>query len=137
MPHEDDVRLIVVWVLAFTALSDAVFSNEESPGTLSYYYEVARQTCHDISSIRIEMDRVNEEILELLAERTAYVKRAGDLKSQTTKVADDRQRVADQERKIVEKSRELELPTEISVPAFRVIMETSIRFQQQCIDQLP
>lgn len=81
------------------------------------------------------MDRINNEILELLTERTAYVQRAGDLKSRTSKIADDRQRVADQEEKIINKSRELELPVEISVPAFRVIMETSIQFQQGYIDQ--
>ncbi|MBA2727301.1 MAG: chorismate mutase [Parachlamydiaceae bacterium] len=82
------------------------------------------------------MDRINNEILSLLTERTAYVKRAGDLKSRTTKIADDRQRVSDQEKKIIDKSIELELPTEISIPAFRAIMETSIKFQQGYIDQL-
>ncbi len=83
------------------------------------------------------MDRVNDDILRLLAERSAYVKRAGDLKSKTSGVADDRQRVADQERKIIDKSMELGLPIEIGLPAFKVIMETSIQFQQQYIDHLP
>jgi|GEM_PF-2929413 chorismate mutase len=103
---------------------------------LSHYYEIAKENCQDISDIRREMDRINNEILKLLTERTAYVKRAGDLKSQTTKIADDRQRVADQERKITDQSIALELPTEISLPAFRVIMENSIQFQQEYIDQL-
>lgn len=98
---------------------------------LNHYYEIAKQNCQDISSIRKEMDRINNDILKLLAERTAYVKRAGDLKSKTTKIADDRQRVYDQERKILDKSMELGLPIEISLPAFKVIMETSIDFQQQ------
>lgn len=102
--------------------------------TLSDYYEVAREKCRDISCIRAEMDRINNEILRLLAERTAYVKRAGDLKAQTTRIADDRQRVADQEKKIIQRSLELELPVEISVPAFREIMENSIMFQQEYID---
>ncbi len=114
--------------------SAAVFPNEE---TLNSFYETAKEKCHDISSIRTEMDRINSEMLRLLAERTAYVKRAGDLKSQTTKIADDRQRVADQEKKITDRSIELGLPTEISIPAFRAIMETSIQFQQGYIDQLP
>ena len=82
------------------------------------------------------MDRINNEILELLTERTAYVKRAGDLKSKSTKIADDRQRVADQEQKIRMRSTELRLPLEISLPAFREIMEESIKFQQRYIDQL-
>lgn len=109
------------------------FADEE---TLSDFYEIAKQECQDIASIRREMDRINNELLLLLTERTAYVRRAGDLKSKTTKVADDRQRVADQERKIIDRSIELELPTEISVPSFRVIMETSILYQQRYIDLL-
>jgi chorismate mutase len=68
--------------------------------TLDEHYETA-QKCHDIPSIRVEMDRINTEILELLAERTAYVRRAGDLKSRTSRIADDRQRVLDQEKKIM------------------------------------
>lgn len=104
--------------------------------TLDSYYEIARQNCHDISDIRFEMDRINNEIVRLLTERTAYVKRAGDLKSKATKIADDRQRVADQEKKIVKKSMELGLPLEISLPAFRNIMEESIKFQQEHINRM-
>lgn len=127
-------RFIFLSTLAFTLLSNHRTFAEDA--TLSAYYEIAKQNCNDIASIRIEMDRINNEILELLTERTAYVLRAGDLKSKTSKIADDRQRVADQETKIINKSKELELPIEISVPAFRVIMETSIKFQQGHIDQL-
>lgn len=125
-------KLILLSLVVFT-LSTGTYAEEAS---LSTYYEIAKENCHDIASIRVEMDRINNEILELLTERTAYVQRAGDLKSRTTKIADDRQRVADQEDKIITKSKELELPVEISVPSFRVIMETSIKFQQGYIDQL-
>lgn len=125
-----------LFLLVATLCSITAFSYEENDAKLSIYYEIAKQNCQDIASIRIEMDRINNEILKLLAERTAYVKRAGDLKSKTTKIADDRQRVADQEKIIIEKSLELELPTEISIPAFRAIVENSIKFQQEYIDQL-
>lgn len=113
-----------------------IAKNRAFPNTLNSYYEKAKQNCHDLACIRKEMDRINNEILNLLAERTAYVKRSGDLKSQTTKIADDRQRVADQEKKIIDKSIELELPLEITVPAFRAIMENSIQYQQKYIDKL-
>jgi isochorismate pyruvate lyase len=102
---------------------------------MSSYYEAAKENCSDIPSIRCEMDRINDEILELIAERTAYVKRAGDLKSKTTKVADDRQRVADQKKKIIEKSIALEVPLEISLPVFRELMESSIKFKQEYINR--
>lgn len=121
-------------LILVSSLSLAFVFGEEND--LQYYYEIAKQNCQDISSIRVEMDRINNEILKLLTERTAYVKRAGDLKSKTTKIADDLQRVMDQERKILDKSRELGLPVEISYPAFKLIMEASIQFQQQYIDQM-
>jgi isochorismate pyruvate lyase len=119
--------------VATMAFGGDLFSEEKN---LDYYYEIATQQCQDIPTLRKEMDRINNDILRLLTERTAYVKRAGDLKSKTTKIADDPQRVAEQEKKILEKSKELGLPVEISLPAFRVIVETSIRFQQQYIDGL-
>jgi chorismate mutase len=113
--------------------AQALFSKE---ATMSDFYEEAKEKCHDMAAIRVEMDRINSEILQKLAERTAYVLRAGDLKSKTTKIADDRQRVSDQEKKIIEKSIELGIPTEISVPAFRAIVENSILFQQEHINRL-
>lgn len=126
------------FILILTSIASFIFGSYlfSEENDLNHYYEIARQNCQDISSIRKEMDRINNDILRLLTERSAYVKRAGDLKFKTTKVADDRQRVADQEKKIFDKSIELGLPTEISLPAFKVIMETSIQFQQQHIDSL-
>lgn len=121
-------------ILLFTIVNSIVVLAEDV--TLNSYYEIAQQNCHAISDIRFEMDRINNEILQLLTERTAYVKRAGDLKSKASKIADDRQRVADQEQKIIKKSMELGLPLEISLPAFRIIMETSIKFQQEHINQI-
>ncbi|MGD2168672.1 MAG: chorismate mutase [Chlamydiota bacterium] len=126
--------LVTILALLVFYTEPKLFSEER---TLIFYYEKAKETCHDISSIRMEMDRINNEILKLLTERTAYVKRAGDLKSQATKIADDRQRVADQERKIITRSIELGLPIEISIPDFRETMENSIQFQQKYINQMP
>lgn len=120
-------------ILFILVNSTAIFAEDV---TLNSYYEIAQQNCHAISDIRFEMDRINNEILQLLTERTAYVKRAGDLKSKASKIADDRQRVADQEQKIIKKSMELGLPLEISLPAFRTIMEASIKFQQEHINQI-
>ena len=128
------LRVKLFLVVAFlSGNSSVILANDES---LSHQYERVKRECHDLSCIRTEMDRINNDILRLLTERTAYVKRAGDLKSRTTRVADDRLRVADQEQKIIAKSLELELPVEISIPAFRMIMENSIQFQQGYINQL-
>ncbi len=97
-------------------------------------YETAKEQCHDIHCIRAQINRINEEILKLLAERTAYVQRAGDLKSKTTRVAEDRLRVSQQEQILREKSLELGVPVEISIEAFKVIVENSTKFQQKYID---
>lgn len=125
--------VLLLTPIVFMVFGNVLFGEENN---LDHHYEIAKKNCQDISSIRKEMDRINNDILRLLTERTAYVKRAGDLKSKTTKIADDRQRVAEQEKKILDKSMELGLPIEISLPTFKVIVEKSIQFEQQYIDQL-
>lgn len=127
------MRFVLVAVAAFLLFRDASCAENITVGS---FYETAKEKCHDIASIRVEMDRINNDILILLAERTAYVKRAGDIKARTTQIADDPQRVMEQEKKITERSIEIDLPLEISIPAFRVIMRASIQYQQEYIDQL-
>lgn len=75
------------FILILTSVASAVFGSDLFSGEedLNHYYEIAKQNCQDISSIRKEMDRINNDILRLLTECSAYVKRAGDLKSKTTK----------------------------------------------------
>jgi len=119
------------FILASILLGTTLFSEEQD---INHYYKIAKKSCQDISDIRRELDRVNSEILKLMVERTAYVKRAGDLKVKTTKVANDTQRVEDQERAIIKRSAELGLPLEISLPSFRALIETSIQYQQEYID---
>lgn len=104
--------------------------------TMSDFYAIAKENCQDIPALRIEINRINDDILRLLAERTAYVKRAGDIKFKTTQVANDPARIAAQEQILIEKSIELEVPLEISIPTFRAIVENSTKYQQTYIDQL-
>jgi chorismate mutase len=128
------MRLVLVLASVFAVTCGSVLLSEERD--LNHYYEIAKQDCQDIFDIRREINRINSAILRLLAERTAYVKRAGDLKFQTTKIAEDRQRVAEQEKILLDKSMELGLPAEISLPAFQAIVEASTQFQQRYIDHL-
>lgn len=97
------------------------------------YYEISKK-CGDIACIRNEIDEINFEILQLLTKRTAYVKRAGDIKYALKKIADDKDRVSQQEEKIIHESNRLGLPVEISVSAFREIVQNSIKFEQKYID---
>lgn len=49
--------------ILFTVLNSIAVLAEEV--MLDSYYEIAQQNCHDISDIRFEMDRINNEILLL------------------------------------------------------------------------
>lgn len=128
-------RILVLpfFVAAFLGISRVALAEQS---LLDSHYATAQETCHDILEIRKEINRINDQILQLLAERTAYVKRAGDLKSKTTKIADDRQRVAAQEALIINKSIELGLPPAVSLPTFRAIVDASIEYQQDHINHL-
>jgi chorismate mutase len=99
-------------------------------------YQQAKKDCDNISSVRRELDQINSDLLELLTRRTAYVQRAGDLKSLTTKVANDCHRVQEQREQIVQISLELGLPVEVATATFETIVEQSTRYQQAYIDSL-
>jgi isochorismate pyruvate lyase len=129
--------MIFRFVFAFLVINTLFNKVSANEMTMNSYYEIVKQDYHDLSEIRVEINRINNEILQLLAERTAYVKRVGDLKSKTHRIAEDRQRIVAQEQIIIHKSNELELPEEISVPTFRAIVEASTKYQQDYIDQLP
>ena len=118
-------------ILALCIISCFCFSTQ----TMNSFYETA-QNCHDIACIRKEIDQINQELLTLLAKRTAYVKRAGDLKAFTIKKAQDHQRVEKQEKIIIEQALELELPLEVVIPTFRTLVDCSIEFQQNYINGL-
>lgn len=102
--------------------------------TVQTIYLNEAKKCNDLGCIRREIDKINEDFLHLLAKRTAYVQRAGDLK-RPTKVADDPKRVADQLNTLLEKAEKLDLPKEVWVDAFKLIMKNSIEFQQRYIDK--
>ena len=124
---------ICSWITGFLVVTCASYAGER---TLSEHYAKAKEKCHDLSCVRKEIDQINEEILGLLTQRTAYVKRAGDLKLHTTQVALDSKRVAEIEEIIKARSLDLELPLEISLPAFRSIVENSTKFQQVYINDV-
>lgn len=128
------MRFILVLIFGLIFIKSDNTSAKET--TLSSFYEIAKETCKDISSVRVEIDRINSDILRLLTERTAYVKRIGDLKSHSTKIAHDPVRVAMQEKDLINKSIKLELPIEISIPVFRAIVENSTKFQQNYINRI-
>ena len=107
-----------------------------SHSNLDSIYIQTQQECQDLACVRAHIDKINSDLLKLLTVRTAFVRRAGDLKSQTTQLADDQQRVLAQEKNIKAQSVLLGLPVEISVPAFRALVEASTAYEQKYINNL-
>lgn len=101
--------------------------------TVDYYYNRNATKCSDINCIRTNIDELNDKIIEYIAIRTAYVKRAGDIKQKIGK-ADDRKRVDDQLISIKEKSSKLLIPDNITLNVFRELIENSIEYEQKYID---
>lgn len=126
------LKMTLIFALACLWQNSPLFAKP----TLDDYYEQAKASSPDLAAVRKKIDRINQEILVLLTERTAYVKRAGDMKAGKTAFADDRQRVLEIEKTISNQSVLLGMPKEISLPVFRLIMETSICYEQHYLDQL-
>lgn len=49
----------------------------------------ATPCCHDLGEVRRNIDRIDDQILRLMAERSAYVKQAGRFKTSAATVRDE------------------------------------------------
>jgi isochorismate pyruvate lyase len=96
-------------------------------------YDKNAAACADIKCVRAHIDNINDQILELLAERTAYVRRAGILKG-PSHPADDPARVRHELAVISAKSSQKHLPAEISISTFMALIQSSIEYQQRFKD---
>lgn len=86
--------------------------------------------CGNIKCIRNHIDYINDQILMLLAERTAYVRRAGIIKGPKQSASDPR-RLQDELITIKKKSIQKNIPVEISLNTFNAMIQASIHYQQQ------
>ena len=102
--------------------------------TLDSIYETQAKNCESLPCIREEIDSINDKLLALIVRRTAFVRRAGDLKKHS-KIANDQKRVEDQLSVISEKSSKFGLPKEISLETFKALINKSIEFEQKYIDR--
>jgi isochorismate pyruvate lyase len=98
-----------------------------------YSYDNNAAACADIKCVRAHIDVINDQILELLSERTAYVRRAGILKG-PSHPANDPARVRSELAAIAAKSSRKHLPVEISVRTFKALIQSSIEYQQRFKD---
>lgn len=116
--------LIVLLLFGFPAFSDQ---------NMQEIYQDQAKKCTELKCIRAEIDQINDAILKLLVQRTAYVQRAGDLKLKT-KIANDQKRVDEQLKLILSKSEKLGLPKEVASAVFQALIQKSIQFEQEYIN---
>jgi chorismate mutase len=118
------MRLVILFCFWFL-LTQSTYANS------SYDQQSAR--CNDLACVRAHIDDINNQLLELLAERTAYVRRAGIIKG-PQRTANDVARVKTELTVITAKSHLKNLPVEISVPTFKTLIQASIDYQQKYKD---
>jgi isochorismate pyruvate lyase len=92
------------------------------------------EDCSNMDEVRVEIDRVDRELVEKLAERWGYVERAWQVKSD---VSDSRVRWRNEE--VIEKVRagaEVHgVPPELTEALWRLIISWGIQYQQSKLDK--
>jgi isochorismate pyruvate lyase len=81
--------------------------------------------CHDMPAIRREIDRIDRELVALLAERLTYIERAGVVKKDRNKVRDEA-RIQDVLTKVKSACERDGFPFKIAEPVWRALMEGCI-----------
>lgn len=86
---------------------------------------VPAAACHDMPAIRREIDRVDRELVRLLAERLTYIERAGVIKNDRNTVRDEA-RIQDVLDKVKTSCERENFPYGIAEPMWRALMEGCI-----------
>ncbi len=90
--------------------------------------------CADMRMVRAEIDRIDQEMVRLLAERQGYIERAAELKENRDDVRDEA-RIADVLTKVNAQARRAGLDQNIVEPVFRVLVECSIALEFKAFDR--
>ncbi|NWH07178.1 MAG: chorismate mutase [Alphaproteobacteria bacterium] len=94
---------------------------------------VAAKNCHTMGDIRREIDRVDRQLVRLLAERLTYIERAGHIKQQRTAVRDEA-RISDVLSKVASSCASEGFPYSIAEPVWRALMEGCIAHEFDVFD---
>lgn len=89
--------------------------------------------CRSMSDVRCEIDRVDRALVALLAERQAYIERAGQLKGARSEVRDEA-RIEDVVAKVLAEARRAGLNPAIAEPVWRLLIERSIAYEFEVFD---
>lgn len=86
------------------------------------------KACRSLDDLRTEIDRIDGELLELIAERGSYVRRAAELKAKRKDVLDPA-RIAAIVSKVKKKAKTLGLEPSVVAAAFRAMIYRFVAYE--------
>ena len=89
------------------------------------------QDCKDMSQIRAQIDRVDRELVDLLAQRFGYIKRAWKIKYDEDMAALVPWRVQDVVEKVRRRAADHDLPEEMIEALWRQMMGWFIQYEDE------
>ena len=84
--------------------------------------------CETMTDVRREIDRLDRELVTLLAERQSYIEQAGQIKATRDKVRDV-PRIEDVVAKVLAAAKEAGLSPAMAEPVWRLLIEKSIEHE--------
>ncbi|MFC7291833.1 chorismate mutase [Hirschia litorea] len=88
-----------------------------------------------MTDVRYEIDRLDRLLVEIIAERTTYIKAASRIKPDRDMVV-DHPRIEDVVSKVLAHAPQHNLPKEIAEPVWRLLIERSIAYEFEAYDAL-
>lgn len=89
--------------------------------------------CHTMQEVRAEIDRIDQALVKLLAERLTYIEQAGAIKDERDTVRDEA-RIEDVVAKVVREAEAQGLPRAMTEPLWRLLIEKSIEHEFTVFD---
>ncbi len=90
--------------------------------------------CNTMPEVRREIDRIDRELVKLLAERQGYIEQAGAIKGERTAVRDDA-RIEEVVQKVLAEADRAGLSRAIAEPLWRLLIEKSIEHEFDVFDE--
>lgn len=90
--------------------------------------------CNTMAEVRREIDRLDRELVKLLAERQTYIEQAGIIKGERTAVRDEA-RIEDVVEKVLAEADRAGLSRAIAEPLWRLLIEKSIEHEFEVFDE--
>lgn len=107
------IKLTTISILLFTSLT--ICANQKT---------TSAEECLTLICVRNNIDQIDQQIVKLIGQRLAYVKRAGEIKSEPKKINDQKResQILSSVRKLAEKEG---YPGSIAVKIFKTILRQS------------